>query len=250
MGISDDLKTASEELTNYIEIDAAVTAIAEANELSRSQVARWLLNRQADSYLPCWTLNKVSYVVHSARQESGLSGRQHYKAVYSQLESLIPHPQGSNFLNAMQSFTKWANSAGIRQEVLVWLKVDLDAFLKNYGASLDVEKGLVAIAQKPLIPPMTTDEIARILIMGKNEDESIKWWRAAAAAAKDRPWLEKARVTRGKGGRGATQPTFKIIDILTDMPETDLSSKRRWALFKTKCPSLYEHYRSYESDED
>lgn len=244
MSIREDLAAARAEYNNYIPIKDAVEEIASQGGVTVREAAQWLLNKMADSDIRAFVRYRASYLVEEVQRGDDKAGRRPYKAVREYLTRIVL-PERRGIFALMDTIGAWERAATAVTEEVVWSRDDLEHFLAAHAIAL-APSDASAPKREPEPRAVTLDVVAKTFVIGPSIDASVEWWKAAARAATDRPWLLAARISKGKGGANPTPAQFDLSKIFTGMPDSVMPERSRWEAIQNNAPDLYAQHESFD----
>lgn len=244
MSIREDLAAARAEYENYIPIKIAVEELASHSGVTVREVAQWLLNKMADSDIRAFVRYRASYLVEEVQRGDDKAGRRPYKAVREYLTRIVL-PEQRGIFALIDAIGTWQRAATAVTEEVVWSKDDLKYFLAGHAITLTPQDAS-APKREPEPRAVTLDMVAKTFVIGTPIDASLEWWKAAARAATDRPWLLAARISKGKGGANPTPAQFDLSKIFTGMPDSVMPERSRWDAIQKNAPDLYAQHEAFD----
>ncbi|MFL9885220.1 hypothetical protein PQR66_19410 [Paraburkholderia agricolaris] len=248
MGIRDDLVKAKAEYEKYIPVATAVEEIAARCDVTRREVAQWLLHKLADSELTGYVRYRASYLVEEVQRSDDKAGRRPYKAIRDYLTSIVL-PERRGIFAMVEALNQWQRAAAAVTEEIAWERGELETYLQQNDISTQTPIGQPKLSAAAPIP-VSIDAVAKVFVIGGSEDESLKWWKKAARGAKDRPWLLEARTSTGRGGASPMPAMFDLSKIFTGMPESVMSERSKWDAIEKNAHDLYAQHESYDPRTD
>ncbi|MFT4063371.1 hypothetical protein [Paraburkholderia sp.] len=244
MSIRDDLAAARAEYENYIPIKDAVEQVASHDGVTVREAAQWLLNKRADSDIAAFVRYRASYLVEEVQRSDDKAGRRPYKAVREYLTKIVMPEQRGIFALA-EAINMWQRAASAVTEEVVWSRDDLKYFLADQSIALTSPDASTPKREHEAYA-VTIDVVAKTFVIGSSVDASVKWWKSAARAATDRPWLLAARISKGRGGANPMPAKFDLSKIFTGMPDSVMPERGRWAAIQNNAPDLYAQHEAFD----